>query len=137
MKNHYDIDEIKERLKIWDVMRHFGHDVPEACRAVRSPVREERSPSFSIFADGVLAKDHATGDTYDVILLFEQLQGCSRHDAIVGCGQLAGMVAGDMPSDMAVPLPPKSRLGKSDTAKSRFVSQLGDDAERHREDMKE
>jgi len=136
MKNHFDIDEIKDRLKIWDVMRHFGHDVPEVCRAVRSPMREERHPSFSIFADGMLAKDHATGDSYDVILLFEALQGCNRHEAIVGCGQLAGMAADEVPSDMAIPTPPKSRVRQENNGvKSKFIEQLGENAEQHREDM--
>jgi DNA primase len=114
MENHFDIPEIKSRIKIWDVLRHFGHDVSERCKAVKSPLREEKHPSFSIFADGTMAKDHASGDSYDVILLYMAMAGCSKHEAIVGCGKLAGLSAGELPPEMSVPPPPPSmNIGRS------------------------
>lgn len=52
-------------------------DIPMAWRALGlpgepdkscvSPFRAERHPSFSIYADGRMAKDHGTGETFDVV----------------------------------------------------------------------
>jgi 5S rRNA maturation endonuclease (ribonuclease M5) len=123
--NHFDISDIKERVQIWDVVNHFGHVCPEACVAIKSPLREERHPSFSIFANGQAAKDHSTGDSYDVISLYEELAGCSKHDAIVGCGNLGGLSSSDVPSNTFVPPPPKSRVAIPKDEKPRFRDRLG------------
>lgn len=131
-QSHFDIPEIKERVKIWDVMKAFGHEAPELCKAVRSPLREERHPSFSIFAGGMMAKDHATGEAYDCILLYMALAGCSKHEAIVGCGKLAGLAPGELPPELSVPPPPRSQFttdfGRKRGQKERrdFRAKLGD-----------
>lgn len=135
-QKHFDINEVKERIHIWDVLRHFGHDCPEQCKAIRSPLRDERSPSFSIFADGKMAKDHATGESYDVILLYEALSGCNRHEAIVGCGAIAGLTAGEIPPEFSVPPPPRSRVTtKKKADRGDFRSKLGPYTQEVRQQM--
>lgn len=39
----------------------------EPGKSCRSPFREDRSPSFSIYAGGRMAKDHATGEIFDTV----------------------------------------------------------------------
>jgi DNA primase len=119
--NHYDIEEIKSRVDIFDVLRHFGHEVRNVCKAIKSPLRDESSPSFSIFAKGTMAKDHGTGESYDCILLYKALAGCSLHDAIVGCGKIGNLQAGALPPELCVPPPPRSvatRASKEETRES-------------------
>ena len=108
--NHFDIPEIKDRVTIWKVLQHFGNPVPERDHAICSPLRDERSPSFSIFGGGEAAKDHATGESYDCISLYQALAGCSKHEAIAGCGALAGLQAGEIPPSISVPPPPRSSI---------------------------
>lgn len=111
-QNHFDIDEIKSRIKIWDVIHHFGHDCPEKCIAIKSPLRGDNNPSFSIFANGEAAKDHSTGEGFDVISLYRAFASCNLHDAIKGCGSIAGLSAAEIPDAISVPMPPKSKLAK-------------------------
>jgi 5S rRNA maturation endonuclease (ribonuclease M5) len=106
--NHFVIADIKERVKIWDVCNEFSRPTAPVCKAIKSPFRDEKSASFSIFADGDMAKDHATGESYDIILLFQEFTGCNTHDAIIGCGAIAGMSGGELPSELSVPPPPRS-----------------------------
>jgi len=47
----------------WQMLRLPGEPKPSC----RSPFRDERTPSFTIFDDGKAWKDHATGDGGDVI----------------------------------------------------------------------
>ena len=110
--NHFDIDEIKSRIKIWDVIHHFGIDCPEKCIAIKSPLRSDNNPSFSIFANGEAAKDHSTGEGYDVISLYRAFTSCNLHEAIKGCGSIAGLSSSDIPDAISVPLPPKSKVAK-------------------------
>ncbi len=124
--SHYDIADIKDRVKIWNVLHHFGHDCPETCKAIKSPLRDERHPSFSIFADGAMAKDHSTDDSFDVIGLYQTLAGCNTHEAIVGCGKLAGLAPSDPPPRLSVPPAPRSRLSPSGGGSSKMKDMLGD-----------
>ena len=108
---HYDISSIKSSIFIWNVLAHFGYPVAEKCGVIKSPIRPENSPSFSIYKAGTEAKDHSSGDHWDVIGLYEHLDQCSKHEAIVGCGKLAGLQASESPNGrLHVPPPPASRL---------------------------
>ena len=109
-ESHYDIATIKDRLHIWDVLASFGYQVANKCGVIKSPLRPEKSPSFSIYKGGKNAKDHSTGENWDVISLYADLDQCSTHEAIVGCGQLAGLQGEITPNDMHVPPPPRSSL---------------------------
>ena len=124
--NHFDIEEIKSLIKIWDVLQHFGHDCPEVCKVINSPLRDESNPSFSIFADGTMANDFGSSDSWDVISLYATLSGCSLHEAIVGCGKLAGLQGGVVPPSLSVPPPPRSKLPTPPKAKKEgFRERLG------------
>ena len=58
--------EARERFTIADLWSTFGFEgTPRS--SCRSPFREDRSPSFSIFADGKAWYDHAAGQGGDVI----------------------------------------------------------------------
>jgi|SaaInlStandDraft_1057018.scaffolds.fasta_scaffold01243_15 hypothetical protein len=107
---HYDIATIKETLKIWDVLKCFGYEVQPKCGLIKSPIRGEAHPSFSIYDGGKKAKDHSSGDQWNVIDLYAHLDQCSVHEAIVGCGQLAGLQGSETPNGLHVPPPPPSSL---------------------------
>jgi hypothetical protein len=51
--------------ELWAILGLPGEPKPHG--AMRSPFREDRSPSFSLFADGRAWKDHATGDGGDAV----------------------------------------------------------------------
>jgi hypothetical protein len=51
-------------------------------KCVASPFREDRSPSFSVFADGTKAKDFATGESFDVFDFVVKARGCNTAEAI-------------------------------------------------------
>jgi len=58
--------EAREKFTIADAWQMLG--LPsEPKPSCKSPFRDEKSPSFSIHADGKAFKDHATGDGGDVI----------------------------------------------------------------------
>ncbi|WP_395738865.1 CHC2 zinc finger domain-containing protein [Prosthecobacter sp.] len=65
MKKH-DIPALKERLLIPEVWQMLGLQGVPAKRC-RSPLREDRKPSFSIYNGGRMWKDHSTGEGGDVI----------------------------------------------------------------------
>jgi DNA primase len=117
-RNHYDIAEIKARLDIFDVLQHFGFETNRVCKLMKSPLRDERSPSFSVFAKGQAAKDHGTGESFDCISLYQALAGCDKHQAIVECGKLANLEAGAIPPEFSVPPPPRSVASKATKAET-------------------
>ena len=58
--------EARERYTIADIWNAFGFaGVPKS--SCKSPFREDRTPSFSIFDDGRAFADHATSEGGDVI----------------------------------------------------------------------
>lgn len=75
--------EAKERLPIQTLWRFLAlHEpVPERDGVYRSPFREERKPSFSIFANGTRFKDHATGESGDAITFYAMARGIGNREA--------------------------------------------------------
>lgn len=67
MSRDLPIADLKARLRIdeaWRLLNLPG----EPGRCCKSPFRpEERHPSFSIYGEGMKSKDHATGETFDVV----------------------------------------------------------------------
>jgi hypothetical protein len=66
------ISAAKERVSIASAWARLGlpNPPPEGNRLVRSPIREEKTPSFSIFQGGKRWKDHAGdggGDVFDFV----------------------------------------------------------------------
>ncbi len=60
------IGEAKRRLTIPEIWEKLGLPGMPG-KSCRSPFREDRAPSFSIYADGSRWKDHATGENGDAL----------------------------------------------------------------------
>ena len=70
------IQDVKARFTIFDAWAALGLE-GRAGRCVRSPFRDDRRASFSVFGDGTKAKDHATGESYDVIDFVARALDCA------------------------------------------------------------
>lgn len=78
----------KERLTIPDLAALRGWQW-EPGRSCRVPYRADKSPSGSVYADGRLMFDHATGETLDAPGLLARVEGLSPADACRICIELA------------------------------------------------
>jgi CHC2-type zinc finger protein len=74
------IDEIKDRLTIPMLSRELFPDW-EPAKSCRSPFRPDNSPSFSVYNDGKLFMDFATGDRGDVIDFYALAKGIRLPEA--------------------------------------------------------
>jgi hypothetical protein len=70
----------KERLTIPDLAALRGWQW-EPGRSCRVPYRADKSPSGSVYADGLLMFDHATGETLDAPAILAKVEGLSPADA--------------------------------------------------------
>lgn len=89
----------KERLRtpeLWQLLNLPG----EAAKSCRSPFREDSSPSFSVFDDGLRWKDHGTGEHGDAVDFLARARNLSLKDAIAEFKRLAGV------EDTATAAPP-------------------------------
>ena len=109
----------KERLTIAALWAMLG--LPgKYGRSCRSPFREDRNPSFSVYDDGRKWKDHATGEGGDAVDFIAMALGISNEHACRKLIELAGVIpqyfhsdfrreekcsVADRPSDV-VELPP-------------------------------
>lgn len=76
------IAEIKAQMRIDEAWRLL-HLPGEPRKCCKSPFRpDERHASFSVYADGTRAKDHATGETFDVIDFIKQALDCDIAGAV-------------------------------------------------------
>jgi len=76
------IPELKGRLNIPQAWRLLGLSGQPAA-SCKSPFRpEEKHPSFSVYADGTRAKDHATGETFDVVDFVRKALGADMGGAL-------------------------------------------------------
>ena len=76
-----ELADLKRRYLIADAWRDLGlPGQPGKC--VSSPFRPDHSPSFSVFAEGMKAKDFATGESFDVFDLVAKARGCNTAEAI-------------------------------------------------------
>lgn len=90
------IESAKEKLTIHDLWRHL--DLPgEPKVSCCSPFREERSPSFSVSADGKLWNDFGAGEGGDAIDFYQTATGLSRREACRRFIELAGGRVSDTP----------------------------------------
>ena len=81
------------RLKVAEVLASMGFDVkPDRSGLIRSPFRDERTPSFHILPPGYGWKDFGDGSGGGVIDLVMRLKACSRAEAL---RVLAGIRAGE------------------------------------------
>ena len=74
------LEQAKDRVSITDAWHMLGltGDPSKECHC---PWREDRKPSFSVFADGRKFKDFATDDRGDVIEFIEKALGVSKSEA--------------------------------------------------------
>ena len=71
----------KERLRIAEFWRLCGFEGnPSAC--CQSPFREDRKPSFSVYADGLRWKDFSSGEEGDAIDFLGKARGIENRQAI-------------------------------------------------------
>jgi len=73
------IDQIKARWPLSAMLARCGIDIP-AKGKFRSPFREDNNPSCEIY--GEVIKDRSTGETWDVIAVFAEINQLSNADAI-------------------------------------------------------
>lgn len=75
------IDEVKARYTINEAWRDEG--LPGApARSCRSPFREDRHPSFSVFDDARKWRCHTTGEGGDVLDFLARCRNCSPAEAL-------------------------------------------------------
>lgn len=78
-----NVDSSSARLKVAEVLISLGFEVkPDRSGLIRSPFRDERTPSFHILPPGYGWKDFGDGSHGGVIDLVMRLQGCSREEAL-------------------------------------------------------
>lgn len=75
------LEEAKERIDIPEAARLLGIILPKDSGLMSSPFREDRKPSFSIFADGRAFKDQGTGDKGGVVNFVALATGRNGSDA--------------------------------------------------------
>ena len=101
-----DLAAIKAAYRIGAAWRDLS--LPrQSGKCVPSPLREDHSPSFSVFEDGTRWKDHATGDGGDVFDFIRQAQGCSMADAIRFVENRLGITPPERKPDAAKKAGPK------------------------------
>jgi hypothetical protein len=89
----HDIPSLKERLlipEVWQRLRLEG----EPAERCRSPFREDRNPSFSIYKGGRRWKDYGTGAGGDVIDFIAMARQISKGEATREFLDLAGVPRG-------------------------------------------
>jgi hypothetical protein len=92
------LDAAKSAVPISTAWRALG--LPgEPALTCRSPLREERHPSFSLSPDGLLWHDFTTGEGGDVVSFVKRATACNDAEAIRRVLDLAGL-------DTAPALPP-------------------------------
>jgi CHC2 zinc finger/Toprim-like len=81
-----------DKLLIADVWRLLGLDgnPPERDKSVRSPFRDDKNPSFSIFDHGKRWKDHGTGEHGNAADFLAKARNLSNGDACRELIRLAG-----------------------------------------------
>jgi hypothetical protein len=81
LKFRSNLDAAKERLRIpdlWQILRLEG----KPGKICRSPFREDRKPSFSVYDEGLHAHDFGTGEHFDAISFLAKVRGLSNGEAI-------------------------------------------------------
>ena len=101
MNPNDDLRDIKEAYRIPDAWRDLGLS-GKLGKSCRCPWREDRKPSFSVFDDGRMFKDFATGETGNVFQFVALATGWEIRDAIGWVKERAGIGCFDPP-------PPRSR----------------------------
>ena len=76
-----ELTDLKSRYRIPQAWRDLGLK-GEPAKCCSSPLREDRTPSFSVFDEGRRFHDFATGERGDVLDLVAKVRGCDTVGAI-------------------------------------------------------
>lgn len=83
------LEKAKERLTVSEVGSMLFPRWKSG-RACKSPFREDRHPSFSVFSDGMKWKDHATDEGGDAVDFIAKARGLTKSDAAKELISMAG-----------------------------------------------
>ncbi|MSU50398.1 MAG: hypothetical protein EXS37_15155 [Opitutus sp.] len=87
------IEEIKARYTIADAWRDEGCQ-GEPGRSCKSPFREDKHSSFSVYDDGRKFKDHADDSGGDVLDFIAKARGCTPAEALAAARERIGWQPG-------------------------------------------
>jgi hypothetical protein len=104
----------KDRVRIPQAWERLG--LPgKPCKACKSPFREERNASFSVFDDGFRWHDFATGESGDVVDLIARAKGISAKEAARVLIEWAGEGDSRSPSGPSLPVKPRTQKTEAKT----------------------
>lgn len=93
-RGRYDLDAVKARVTVGDVLDALGHAPPEGRRRVPCPIHGGTGANFSVYADGRRWRCWSRCGGGDVVDLAAHMRGCSTAEAIRWCAELAGLAPG-------------------------------------------
>ena len=85
-----EIQEIKQRLPILQVLAHYGIK-PDRNNHIKCPFHEDDKPSCRIYADTNTFHCFGCGTAGDQVEFIEKYEKCSKHEAILKAKQLCGI----------------------------------------------
>lgn len=97
--------DIPAKLSCWDVFSLLGFPIESRTGKFKSPFREDRTASFSVFNDGSKWKDHATGEHGDIFDLVIMAKGCDKKEALRFLAEQAGFTL--VQDQGGLPIPPR------------------------------
>lgn len=97
------LERAKASTTIFAVLRAYGLLDGQDRLLISSPFREDKHPSFSIRADGMVAHDFATGESFDSIGVIMRALGCSAADAARELIRIAALTPAPTPPRLAQP----------------------------------
>jgi hypothetical protein len=104
------IVEAKHRLRIEQLWVHLG--LPgEPSQQCKSPFRDDKSPSFSVYADGLRWKDFSTGESGDAPDFLAKAKGIDNRQAVAMFLDLAGYQS---LAPVRFEIPPKKEVVRPD-----------------------
>jgi hypothetical protein len=83
------LESALEKLTIYDVWHLLGLE-GRSGKACRSPFRQDRNPSFSVYSEGRRWHDHGTGEDGDAADFCAKARGLSQEDGVRLLIELAG-----------------------------------------------
>ncbi len=86
----FEIEQAKDRVTIYDIARTY-YPAWKPTKSCKSPFREDKNPSFSVYDNGKRYKDFATGEKGDVIDFLARAANLSRKEAFKRFVELAGI----------------------------------------------
>ncbi|MGH1339800.1 MAG: toprim domain-containing protein [Aureispira sp.] len=91
-----EIQEIKERLSIVQVLAYYGLKMNRN-KHICCPFHEDKTPSMRVYEETntvycFSGNCRLEGKSLDVIEFVQQKEGCSKHEAILKCKELLGFI---------------------------------------------